>query len=127
MLTLLPIGPLQVVRDTRACSLQENRCLLPGEAEMLAAFDEPAAIGKALAKLAANPCFASINPRAVFEDLVSWGYLLPDERRALSLVTNPTRRVLNERDYLRYPGGWLGDAPQPGNPLNECSVDVVAG
>src|ERR1051325_51798 len=108
VLSIVTMGEISAVRDTRSCTADTWRFLNEREAQVLRAFRDPQNIRAALNRLKADGAEAS-DSTEIFERLVDWKYILVDKDRALSLVVEAGRRVHPADIKEQFPGGWLID------------------
>jgi len=109
MLSMLKIGPITVVKDTRSCAVEKWRCLSPEQVMVLNAFRDPKKVEAALDRLK-NDQPGPVDFPEVFDQMVSWKYMLVDRDRALSLVTETIDEIHGPQSRAEYPGGWLGQS-----------------
>ena len=88
-----------LVTDSRAMADQAYRFLEPDQLQLLQAFRKPTTVERALAELDGGA--------AAVEQLCSWGYLVQDGDRALSVVVEEGHRIHGWDRYFRFPGGYL--------------------
>lgn len=109
MLSMLKIGSIVVVKDTRSCALERWRCLSADQVRMLNAFRDPKKIEAALGRLKDDRP-EPVDFLEIFDQLVSWNYILVDKDRALCLVTETIDEIHGPQSRAEYPGGWLDES-----------------
>jgi magnesium-protoporphyrin IX monomethyl ester (oxidative) cyclase len=122
-LSLIEVGPLALLKDTRSCAVDELKVLGPDERRVLDAFREPARVDGVLTAI--TPKLNS-EPHTLFDELVRRGYIVTDPKRhALTLVLYPGHAVHNADTMTDFPGGWL-KKPSPDESFGErfaCTPD----
>jgi len=109
MLVLVEAGSINIVKDTRSIALNEIHILRDDDVAVLRAFDDPAEIAVATARLAEAGIAADTVSSAI-DRFIDCGFLLVDNNKAVNLVCDPTQRIIGEAKRNEYPGGWIREA-----------------
>ncbi|MDP6952891.1 MAG: RiPP maturation radical SAM C-methyltransferase, partial [Alphaproteobacteria bacterium] len=76
-LSLVRLGPLKMICDTRDCAVESEYILAPAAEQVLHAFDRPSSVERRMAEL--GRCLNSErSPESWFSELVDLGYLVVD-------------------------------------------------
>ena len=105
-LSLVRLGPLKVVHDTRDCAVEADYVLPPHAEQVLHAFDRPSSIDGRMAEL--NRSWQhERRPESCFTELADLGYMVVDEDRAVHVVVDPELRVQGVEAPRTFPIGAL--------------------
>lgn len=108
-LSLLRLGPLKIISDTRACAAEAEYVLAPEAEQVLHAFDRPSSIARRMAELSRSLAHER-SPESWFQDLVERGYVIVDKGTAVHVVVDPQRRIEGVEAPRDFPLGMLLDA-----------------
>jgi ribosomal peptide maturation radical SAM protein 1 len=106
MLVSVVVGPLMVVKDTRAIARDAIHVLDDCERRLLDACREPVRIAAAIGRLVDGGSDRA-RLEVAHDELAGRGFLLVDGDTAVSLVCDTALQVIDDDRRADFPGGWL--------------------
>jgi hypothetical protein len=105
-LALCSLGPLVGVEDTRDMAIERFYMLDEAEKAILKAFDTPRSVAETIENLAETWPHIE-HPDTVFKTLDNLGYLVQYGTKAISVVTDPSLRIIPPTGLEGTPSGVL--------------------